>query len=321
MQSRLNLAAIVATDRNWGIGLNGQLPWPKVKQDMAYFRQLTTGHPVVLGSKTYDSLPENFRPLPNRTTIEVSKQKEVGGSITSGHVVRSNFVDALAEASKSPGSEVIFLIGGGQLYRELLPACNQVYRTRIDGEFVTDTFFPHLEEERWQLLETHDFTDEGSGLSGAFEVYQNLMLPEEVCCPSSAWPGSDYSHCLLAINTLGACPFCVGGYTRQNQEVLLERDGWCVTINRFKKEAKTHIMLIPDRHVRLLEELRDTERLALFQVLEEAKALAGIENGMLYVRQGDMATTGASVGHLHLQFAEPNPGETIPVYIGQYRQH
>ncbi|CAN5157762.1 hypothetical protein BH11PAT4_BH11PAT4_4380 [soil metagenome] len=309
---------MVATDQNWGIGLNNQLPWPQIRADMAYFRQLTTGHPVILGSRTFDSLPENFRPLPNRTTIEVSRQKTMAGSIESGHVVQGNFVDALATASQSPGADEIFLIGGGQLYKELVPACTKVYRTRIDGSFEADTHFQAL-GEGWVLRESTDFSDEKSGLSGAFEVYHNLALPEEVCCPSSAWPGSAYQHCLLALNTLGVCPFCVGGYTRQTQEILLHRNGWCVTINRFKPEAKTHIMLIPDRHVLSLGELWDQEKLVLFQVIEEAKKLAGIENGMLYVRQGDMATTGASVGHLHLQYAEPRPGETIPVYIGQYR--
>lgn len=147
------IAAIVAVDENWGIGFNGNL-LEHIPEDMKYFKELTTGNIVVMGRKTWDSLPK--KPLKDRLNIIISnKPKEVLGDM-SIRIDMEEFLIRLIHQKKEElinpdNEEKWFIIGGGQIYKELLPFCDRVYVTKIfKSHNNVDTYFPNLDEpEEW----------------------------------------------------------------------------------------------------------------------------------------------------------------------------
>lgn len=162
------ISAIVAVDNSWGIGYNGDL-LEHIPEDLRYFKELTTSHVVVMGSKTWDSLPK--KPLKDRLNIVISsKPREVLGDMSiridmEELMVRMIYMkrDALVNPAEE---EEWFVIGGGSIYQQLLPFCDRVYVTKIykDHDNV-DTYFPNLDKsEEWapatcgQLLTYNDLT-------------------------------------------------------------------------------------------------------------------------------------------------------------------
>lgn len=126
------LKAIFACDDNWGIGKNGNLPWPHNSEDLKWFKQMTNDHTVIMGRKTWDSLPQ--KPLPNRTNIVVSGKK-VNGVITLSH---SEFIKYLEDSSHKE----LWLIGGSQLLDSCIHLIDELWLSRINGTFDCDTFLP-----------------------------------------------------------------------------------------------------------------------------------------------------------------------------------
>lgn len=140
------ISAIVAVDDNWGIGFNGEL-LEKIPEDLKRFKKLTKGTVVVMGRKTWDSLPN--KPLPDRLNIIISRQPQFVDFLTISIGMEEAKVRAEA-ASKDP-EDNWFVIGGGQIYKELLPLCDRVYVTKIfKSHENVDTYFPNLDEpEMW----------------------------------------------------------------------------------------------------------------------------------------------------------------------------
>ena len=137
------ISAIVAVDNNWGIGFNGDL-LEHIPEDLKYFKQLTTGHNVLMGRKTWNSLP--VKPLPNRGNYIISSAQPL---IMDKNTIRFQMEDALNYLNYT--LDDVFIIGGGTIYKELLPYCNRVYATKIfkDHDQV-DTYFPNLDEsDEW----------------------------------------------------------------------------------------------------------------------------------------------------------------------------
>jgi dihydrofolate reductase len=135
------IAAISANDR--GLGDKGDLLW-KIPEDLKRFRDLTRGHPVVMGRKTWESLPENVRPLPGRVNFVVTRQHDYEAH---GATVVANLDTALSAAELAPGGEEVFVIGGGEIYTAALPRADKLYMTLIDAEKPADAFFPEYEKE------------------------------------------------------------------------------------------------------------------------------------------------------------------------------
>ncbi|MBI3367748.1 MAG: dihydrofolate reductase [Burkholderiales bacterium] len=126
---------IAAIARNGTVGNANQLVW-RLPEDQRYFRAQTLGHPVVMGRKTWDSLPARFRPLPGRHNIVVTRQPD--GSATGATATRS-----LDQALLAAGAvERVFVIGGAQLWAEALPRADGLLLTEIDADFDGDTRFP-----------------------------------------------------------------------------------------------------------------------------------------------------------------------------------
>lgn len=137
---RTPLALIVAVAANRVIGHHGALPW-RLSNDLRHFRELTTGHAIIMGRRTWDSLP---RALPGRQNIVVTRQSDFRAE--GARVVRS-LTDALA-AVTAPAPA--FCIGGGAIYRAALPLARLAYVTEIDRAFDGDTTFPALDPAHWR---------------------------------------------------------------------------------------------------------------------------------------------------------------------------
>ena len=146
----MSYAIIVAADKNNGIGKDGGLPW-HLPEDLKHFKRLTTEtddpgriNAVVMGRKTWESLPERFRPLPGRLNIVLTRNPDYP---LPADVLRCASLEDLASlAGGLEGINKIFIIGGEQIFRAALKAgiCREVYLTRIDHIYECDTFFPEL---------------------------------------------------------------------------------------------------------------------------------------------------------------------------------
>jgi dihydrofolate reductase len=143
---------VLAADDDRGIGIGSGLPWPKLAGDVAHFKAITTQtrepgrrNAIVMGRRTWDTLPARCQPLPGRLNIVVSRQALV---VPDGVLLAAG-LDAAMAAATSSGVETIHMVGGGSLYAEALrhPGCQVVYYTRIAGRFQADTFVPAFEDD------------------------------------------------------------------------------------------------------------------------------------------------------------------------------
>ena len=142
---------IVNVDKNWAIGLGSKL-LVRIPQDMKYFRSMTTGHVVVMGRKTLESFPES-KPLPNRVNIVLTRDQ---GYQAPGALVVHSMEELKEELEKYPGEE-IYVIGGGQIYREFLPLCDKAYVTKVDRAFDADVYFPDLDQDpQWKMTKVSE---------------------------------------------------------------------------------------------------------------------------------------------------------------------
>ena len=142
------MKAILAADKNWGIGKNNRL-LVSIPSDMKFFRQTTTGKVVVMGRKTLESFP-NGLPLKNRTNIVLTANPDY--DVKDAVIVHSK--DELLEELKKYNEDDIYVLGGESVYRMMLPYCDTVLVTKIDRAFQADTHFPNLDEmEEWTLTE------------------------------------------------------------------------------------------------------------------------------------------------------------------------
>lgn len=141
----MNLALVAAVAHGGVIGRGGVLPW-HLPEDMAHFREVTMGHPVVMGRRTWDSLPDRFRPLPGRRNVVVTRNE----TWTADGAERAS---SLAEALDLLGlAPQVFVIGGGELFAEALPAADELLLTEIDLDVPGDTFFPPWERSAFEEL-------------------------------------------------------------------------------------------------------------------------------------------------------------------------
>ncbi|GGG68181.1 dihydrofolate reductase [Kocuria dechangensis] len=161
------LAAIWAQTPDGVIGKDGGLPW-YVPEDLSHFRAVTTGHPVIMGRRTWDSFPPRHRPLTGRTNIVVTtRTNEVTASVAQGAVIAAGSWTQAAEAALAhQGTKVAWVIGGGALYRHALAdrkhPVTQALITTIDAAVVGDTFAPHLGPE-WVRETVTDWTVSRAG--------------------------------------------------------------------------------------------------------------------------------------------------------------
>ncbi len=164
------VSLIAAVTKNRVIGRNNDLPW-KLPDDMKYFMETTTGHPVIMGRKNFDSLPPKFKPLKDRLNIVLTRNP----TALAAYPVRTvdSMQEAMAIAAQEPSGGEVFVIGGAQIYSLALPLADRLYITEIDAVIEGDTFFPEFDRGKWQeVSRRHHDADARHAFAFDFVVYE-----------------------------------------------------------------------------------------------------------------------------------------------------
>ncbi|KAM5299991.1 dihydrofolate reductase isoform 2-T2 [Ctenodactylus gundi] len=180
------LNCIVAVSQNMGIGKNGDLPWPPLRNEFRYFQRMTTTasvegkqNLVIMGRKTWFSIPEKHRPLKNRINVVLSR--ELKEPPQGAHFLAKSLSDALhliEQPELADKVDMVWIIGGSSVYKEAMncPGHQKLFVTRIMQEFDCDTFFPEVDLKKYKLLPEHPGVlpevQEENGIKYKFEVYE-----------------------------------------------------------------------------------------------------------------------------------------------------
>ena len=161
----MTISLLVAAAENNAIGKDNQLLW-HLPNDLKFFKNTTWGMPVIMGRKTYESFNKL---LPGRFNFVITRQT---GWKAEAVFTASNFTEAL-QKSKETNCKEIFVIGGGEIYKEAIEIADKIYITRVHASFDADTFFPVIDESKWQLTSNKDFeVDEKHKYAYSFQVLE-----------------------------------------------------------------------------------------------------------------------------------------------------
>ncbi len=159
------ITMIAAAGENNALGKDGDLVW-HLPDDFKRFKKLTTGHHIIMGRKTWESFP---RPLPNRTHVVITRDSNYKAPQA---IVVHNMEDALTYTKDDNHT---FIIGGGEIYKLGLPYATHIELTRVHGTFEADAFFPRIDTNQWQLIETKKHTvDSEHKYSFTYETYKKI---------------------------------------------------------------------------------------------------------------------------------------------------
>jgi dihydrofolate reductase len=160
------ISIIVAIAENMAIGKNNDLLW-HIPADLKRFKLITSGHPVIMGKRTWESLPR--RPLPNRRNIVIT---DIPGEQIEGCEMAYSIDEAI---TKCDPDEENFIIGGASVYRQFLPHANRLYLTLVQKEFDADVFFPEIDFSQWKLISKEEFpADELNDFRYTNETYDKI---------------------------------------------------------------------------------------------------------------------------------------------------
>lgn len=157
---------IVAVAENHAIGCQNKLLW-HISEDLKRFKEITTGHTIIMGRKTFESLP---KVLPNRQHIVITKNTDFKIDDSSVKVIHS--IDEILSLAKEP--QEYFIIGGEEIYKQFLPFANKIYLTSVHKDFQADAFFPKINESEWTIMEKTD-SNETSPLPFSFITMERAI--------------------------------------------------------------------------------------------------------------------------------------------------
>ena len=161
------ISIIVAVSEDWGIGKDNELLW-HISEDLKRFKRLTSGNTVIMGKRTWESLP--VKPLPGRKNIVLT---EIQNEIIEGSVTTYSIEDAL---SKCDNGEEIFVIGGGSVYRQFMPIADRLYITQVHKTAAADIYFPEIDLNIWEVIEMKDYHTGGEdGIPYSYLVYERKI--------------------------------------------------------------------------------------------------------------------------------------------------
>ena len=161
-----DISIIVAIASNNAIGKDNDLLW-HISKDLLRFKEITKGHYIVMGKRTYYSLP--VRPLPNRTSLIIT---DIANEVIDNCLMAYSIEDAV---NKMDTSNENFIIGGGSIYKQFMPLANKLYITRVHKDFEADTFFPDISLDEWELISQENITDDPqNNFFYTFEIYSRI---------------------------------------------------------------------------------------------------------------------------------------------------
>jgi dihydrofolate reductase len=162
------ISIIVAVSDDWGIGKDNELLW-HLPEDLKRFKRLTSGNAIIMGKKTWESLPR--RPLPDRKNIVLTDvpDEQIEGSVT---------VYSIEEAlSKCDNGKEIFIIGGGSIYRQFMPLADRLYITHVHKKAGADIYFPAIDLNIWEAVNTAEFPESGDGMIPyTYTIYERKKM-------------------------------------------------------------------------------------------------------------------------------------------------
>lgn len=160
------ISIIVAIASNYAIGKDNDLLW-HISKDLKRFKELTESHYIVMGKRTYYSLPK--RPLPKRTSLIIT---DVEGEVIDNCLMAYSIEDAI---NKMDSNNENFIIGGGSIYKQFMPLADKLYITRVHKDFDADTFFPEISLDEWKLISKVDVKDDDQNdFDYSFEEYLRI---------------------------------------------------------------------------------------------------------------------------------------------------
>lgn len=164
----VKLSLIAARAANGAIGVTGKLPWPVLTKDFQHFAKYTNNTTVIMGRKTWESLPVNSRPLPNRTCIVITRN---GNSIYESQAVVASSIEQAVEIAKGFNKDVT-IIGGAEIFRRTLSIVDEISLTTVlDFYPEADTFFPPFDRQNWYITDSHTCQD------GNFTLLFEILKP------------------------------------------------------------------------------------------------------------------------------------------------
>lgn len=170
----MKFSIIAAADEKMGIGIGNRLPW-RLKGDLKYFSDVTTSaspgkmNAVIMGRKTWESLPEAHRPLHGRLNVVLSRGEI---SMPEGAILAKSLDDAFEKLEKQTDTGAVFVIGGASIYAQSInhPDCDKIYLTEVRGDFMCDAFFPYIPDSIYKKSSESKEQEEG-GIRYKFSVY------------------------------------------------------------------------------------------------------------------------------------------------------
>ena len=163
----MTISLVVAASENNAIGKNNQLIW-HLPNDLKFFKNTTWGFPVIMGRKSFESVN---KPLPGRTNIVITTNLDWKVETV---IVVKNLKDAIQKAAET-NSKQIFIIGGGEIYKQSMDIADSIYITRVHADLEGDTFFPEIDKSKWKLTSNQDFeADEKHAYSYSFQIWEKI---------------------------------------------------------------------------------------------------------------------------------------------------
>lgn len=309
--------AIVAMDPKGVIGFEGKMPWGRLPRDMKYFYDMTLNNMVVMGRKTFESIYKKYpRGLPDRENVVMSRKIEGRVGIWVCRDIKSFLNDAVEIAEKN--HQNVFIIGGGEIYKQFLPYVSKVFLTIVHYEFEGDAFFPKLEESEWREASRNFFdADENNRYDLTFVTYERKE--KKVVDTTHAKTGA-YGADLLQIKELKVCPFCPGQMHWHKKPILKETVRWFITESTHPYENSTHhVLVICKEHLEHFNPLTCDDWWQVMSLFNWYCDEHGIIGGGIAMRFGETTYTGATVCHLHFHLIvpeiDPESGKAKPVYF------
>jgi dihydrofolate reductase len=175
----MSIALIWAEARGGVIGDDGTIPW-HLPEDLAHFKEVTLGGTVVMGRRTWQSLPERFRPLPGRRNVVLTRDDSWSAE---GAEVAHSLDEILDATGRHDTSAPVWIIGGGEIYAQSLPRASRIEVTELDLDVAGDTRAPAVDAALWHVVDVSEWLESRTGIRYRFVSYARRMSPVEPAAP------------------------------------------------------------------------------------------------------------------------------------------
>jgi dihydrofolate reductase len=316
------ISIIVAMSPNWVIGKKGEMPW-YLPGDLKNFARLTSGHPVIMGRKTYESIVERIgHPLKNRTNIIITSKKDYDAP--NGCIIASSINDAVDKSLTTKGSEEIFIIGGSRVYKSAINYTSRIYLTLVFYEGSGDTYFPKCDfGGDWHFVRKLDIAkEEKDEYDYKVVIYENNSTNNRHINPAHS--RSDFQNAVMKkIKEDGVCPFCPENFSKYHTKPIIKDCNWWVITENFAPYDGTflHLLIVYKKHATTLSEIDEQAFNELLKLVSWSEKHYKIEGGAFFMRFGKTDHTCGTVEHLHAQLIAGNSslnneGEKLKVSLG-----